>query len=448
MLDTGDGRALIAEWSLGERWVRAGLLPSETLVRLAFGERDLVSLTSGRNHLLQPVAEASPSRTKSDAIAFALALRDSRALSPDAPLQDSIYVERYTRLLPTYGLTSSVAHDVVLGYWLSGGASIPATAFRRLHQVVGWSNQTDLREVVEAAGFPVTAVIPGERREPVHDEKERLTAVAKASERTGSDRGTVQQDGFKLSGRPELEAFFNEHVVDILRDRALYEAVGIGFPAPILLHGPPGTGKTFAVDRLVEFLGWPCYQVDASSIASPYIHETSRKIAEVFETAVQNAPSVIVIDEVDAFLSEREGSLGQHRVEEVAEFLRRIPEATKSDVLVVAMTNRLDLTDPAVLRRGRFDHVLEVGFAGQHEIHELLQALLSDLPTSGEVDVAQLARSLSGRPLSDVAFVVREGARLAVRAGGSAINEASLRAALETSPPRSSDDTQRRVGFV
>jgi len=70
-----------------------------------------------------------------------------------------------------------------------------------------------------------------------------------------------------------------------------------------VLHGPPGCGKTFAVDRLVDFLGWPSFQIDASSVASPYIHETSKKVAEVFDKAIQNAPSVLVIDEMEAFLA-------------------------------------------------------------------------------------------------------------------------------------------------
>ena len=128
------------------------------------------------------------------------------------------------------------------------------------------------------------------------------------------------------------------------------------------MHGPPGCGKTFAVERLVDFLGWPSFQIDASSVASPYIHETSKKVAEVFDKAMQNAPSVLVIDEMEAFLADREMGSGHHRVEEVAEFLRRIPEATKNDVLIVAMTNRIEMIDPAILRRGRFDHVIKVDY--------------------------------------------------------------------------------------
>ena len=111
---------------------------------------------------------------------------------------------------------------------------------------------------------------------------------------------------FELPGRPKLAAFFNEHVVDIVLHRDRYKALGIDFPSAIVLHGPPGCGKTFAVERLVDFLGWPSFQIDASSVASPYIHETSKKVAEVFDKAMENAPSVLVIDEMEAFLADRE----------------------------------------------------------------------------------------------------------------------------------------------
>jgi cell division protease FtsH len=147
----------------------------------------------------------------------------------------------------------------------------------------------------------------------------------------------------------------------------------------------------------------------------PVHSRTSKKVAEVFDKAMQNSPSVLVIDEMEAFLADREMGSGHHRVEEVAEFLRRIPEATKNDVLIIAMTNRVDMIDPAILRRGRFDHVINVDFASEGEVLSLLEKLLSTLPKEDDVDPKPLAKELAGRPLSDVTFVIREGARLAAR---------------------------------
>src|SRR3546814_4654918 len=79
------------------------------------------------------------------------------------------------------------------------------------------------------------------------------------------------------------------------------------------------------------------------------------------------------------------------------------------------MTNRIDMIDPAIQRRGRFDHVIKVDFASEIEVQSLLDKLLSALPKESDVDSKPLAQELAGRPLSDVAFVVREGARLAAR---------------------------------
>ena len=217
----------------------------------------------------------------------------------------------------------------------------------------------------------------------------------------------------------------------------------------MILYGPPGTGKTFAVERLVDFLGWPSFQIDASSVASPYIHETSKKVAQVFDKAMENAPSVLVIDEMEAFLADREMGSGHHRVEEVAEFLRRIPEAVKNEVLIIAMTNRIDMIDPAIQRRGRFDHVIKVDFASELEVLSLLDKLLSALPKESDVDSKPLAQELAGRPLSDVAFVVREGARLAARSGKERLDQASLLAALRTTPAREREGGEkRRIGFI
>ena len=113
------------------------------------------------------------------------------------------------------------------------------------------------------------------------------------------------------------------------------------------------------------------------------------------------------------------------------------------------MTNRVDMIDPAILRRGRFDHVLKVDFASEVEILSLLEKLLSLLPKDDDVDVGYFTKHLAGRPLSDVTFVVREGARLAARAGKERLDQESLLAALSSAPARDREGSERRrIGFV
>ncbi|MBT5269843.1 MAG: ATP-binding protein, partial [Candidatus Marinimicrobia bacterium] len=259
----------------------------------------------------------------------------------------------------------------------------------------------------------------------------------------------LERNGFSLPGRPYLEEFFLEHIIDIIEKPDIYRAMGINFPSAVVLHGPPGCGKTFAVERLVEYLDWPNYSIDSNSVGSPYIHQTSKLISEAFDTAIENSPSVLVIDEMESFLTDRQtGSAnGQHRVEEVAEFLRRIPEAISQNVLIIAMTNFIDMIDPAILRRGRFDHILQVGMPSQEEVTSLLNSLLKNLPVSETLKLDPIIDELSGRALSDAAFVVKESARLAARQGRSIIDQECLDIAL-TELPDKDDKKSNPIGFI
>lgn len=445
----GGGRALIVHDELARHWEDSGLTDAGVMDAFEFGELRLWAITSGPGQVLCPVSEAQSPDSKTEALAFALALRATRDIDKQTALQDAIYVERITRLLPTYSISSRADDEVILGYWLTGGASIPATSFRRLRQNMSWLGAVHLKAVIEAAGFQVAEIVPAEGEVSSPREKTLSADVdLKSDVQVAAVDGVVK--AFELPGRPELASFFNEHVIDIVQNRERYKALGIHFPSAVILYGPPGTGKTFAVERLIDYLGWPSFQIDASSVASPYIHETSKKVAQVFEKAMESAPSVLVIDEMEAFLADREMGAGHHRVEEVAEFLRRIPEAIKNDVLILAMTNRIDMIDPAIQRRGRFDHVVKVDYASEGEVQSLLEKLLSSLPKEPDVKSAELAPELAGRPLSDVAFVVREGARLAARAGKEKLDQASLIAALHKTPAREREggEVKRRIGFI
>jgi len=444
----GHGRALIAREKLALHWIDSGLLEVGSLAGFLFGIQKYFSISCGPSHTLAPLVDCNSPNNKSEALAFAIAFKTTRGIDKENPLQDAIYVEKLSRLLPTYSITSRTEDDVVLGYWLTGGARVSVKSFRRLRQMMSWIDAKHLKDVIMAAGIEAKDLII-----PDAASVEISTQIAASGEHTTgqSPSGALEnKKSFSLPGRPKLESFFNEHVVEIIINQERYKALGIEFPPAIILHGPPGCGKTFAVERLIEYLGWPSFQIDASSVASPYIHETSRKVSEVFDKAMQNAPSVLVIDEMEAFLAGREYGAGgsHHRVEEMAEFLRRIPEATKNRVLIIAMTNRLEMIDVAIMRRGRFDHVIKVDFASEDEIRELLEKLLSNIPREDGVQAAPLAKKLAGRPLSDVTFVVREGARLSARSGKDKLVQDFLLAVLDKTPSRGEESFGRRIGFV
>lgn len=442
----GGGRALVVRDNLVTRWVAAGLVENGMLSNFPFGDQSFWSMSCGPSLVLEPVAQCKSPNTKSEALSFAIALKATREIDKEVPLQDALYIEKISRLLPTYTISARTDDDIILGYWLTGGAKVSVRSFRRLNQMMSWMGANNLRNVVEAAGFEIKEIVQTDLREKKHREHGRSEDGTQDSQQPFTlENG--QKQIFELPGRPELESFFNEHIVDIIQDRERYQALGIGSPSAVVLHGPSGCGKTFAVERLVDFLGWPSFQIDSSSVGSPYIHETSRKVAEVFDKATENAPSVLIIDEMEAFLADRNTGTGHHRVEELAEFLRRIPEATKHQVLIIAMTNRLDMIDTAILRRGRFDHIIKVDYPSEEEVRPLLEKILIDIPKEKDVDPGPLAKRLAGRPLSDVAFVVREGARMAARSGKDRVDQKSLVAALASTPSRDHEGLSRRIGF-
>ena len=447
-----DKKVLIARSSLAERWIASGLLPDTVLGTFSFGDENFHSLPSGALQKLEPVEECGSPDSKAEGLWFALSLRETRKVDSESPLHDAIYAERYSRLLPTWSVSGGAADEEVFGRWLTGGVSVSATSFRRLSSLLGWLDKAEVRDLVEAAGFTAPQEMGGShtRKRPRERQKapRRKAVTDRSQPRENVSDEPAEHRQFRLSGRSALTAFFNEHVIDIVENEDRYKALGIDFPTAIVLHGPPGCGKTFAVGRLVEYLDWPIFYVDSNSVGSPYIHETSRKVGGIFDKAMDAAPSMIVIDEMESYLSDRQlhESTGLHHVEEVAEFLRRIPEANKHRVLVIGMTNRLEMIDSAILRRGRFDHIVEVGMPSAEEVSELVDSLLRKVPLEGELGTDEVVRSLTGRALSDAAFVVREAARLAARAGKSALDEASLRAALASLPPQ--EAKKQRMGFI
>lgn len=444
----GGGRALIAREELATRWRASGLVSDEVLSSFSFGPRVFWYLACDPGRMLAPVAECGSPDERGEALAFAIALRETRGIDKETSLRDALYVETISRLLPTY-TEDTWPDDIVFGCRLTGGVAVSVKSFTRLRQLMGGVSAESLREVIEAAGFEVEASDTSEPAGEAGEAGEGNERARRRSDGSGDEQprrreGNCREGRFELPGRQGLETFFNDHVVEVIQNRERYRALGIGFPSAVVLHGPPGCGKTFAVERLVEFLGWPSFEIDASSIASTFIHGTSQKIAEVFDKAIKNAPSVLVIDEMEAFLADRNRGYGHHRVEEMAEFLRRIPDAGKREVLIIAMTNRLDMIDPAIMRRGRFDHVIKVDFPGEDEVRSLIEKVLAEVPKEEDIDLASLAKKLAGRPLSDTAFVLREGARLAARSGRDKLDRESLIQALASTPPR---DSSRRIGF-
>lgn len=364
---------------------------------------------------------------REQAEAFVRTLARSRMRMGRVDFSDALYIARFSLLLPALGGDAPLGDALVLGRWLTGGVPVPATDASRVLRYAPYLSQGALEAMLEKLGLLADWGGSGaiETADMAHKQTEQCDLPR------GSARQARTQGEFRLPGQPELERFFREEIIHVADNEEMYRRMGVGFPGAVLLHGPSGSGKTYAADKLAQYLGWPVYTITSGTVGSKYIHETSRKVSEVFDQAIAHAPSIIVIDELEAFLSSRESarSSGEIHMEEVGEFLRRIPDAAKNRVLLIGMTNMLDAIDKAILRKGRFDYVLEVGMPGKNEVLAVLQSRLAELPSKGELPLDMLAGRLSGRPLSDVDFVLRRAGQLAVRAGRAHIDAKLLLAA-------------------
>ena len=421
---------LIVKIPLATKWINRGLLTYTLFKEIHFGKDSYLVLSSSQNWILSPIMKCDIPKSKSEAYSFALALRETRKIDEISPLHDALYIEKYSRLLPTFTLSDIVTDDFVLGAYLTGGVHISINSIRRLSSLNMRFDKKDIFTIAEKAGLTII----------ISDKDDENTLK----------NGKIKKS-FELPGRKYLQKFFREHIIDIVENPDSYAKLGIDFPSAVALHGPPGGGKTFAVELLAEYLDWPVYRIDSSSIGSPYIHETSKKIGEVFNLAENNAPSIIIIDEMEAFLSDRSDSVGSghHRIEEVGEFLRRIPNATKNQVLIIAMTNKIDLIDNAILRRGRFDHIVEVGMPTLDEIIAALKHMLKNIPFENNISIKQSAKKLVGHPLSDAAFIIKEAARVAAKSGKTKIDAISLDYALEQlATKKTSYSDSAKIGFT
>lgn len=233
-------------------------------------------------------------------------------------------------------------------------------------------------------------------------------------------------ENFSLPGRPELEQFFREYIIDFFHRFDAYRSMGFNSPNGILLYGPPGSGKSYAVKVLAKFLGWPVFDLDVASIGSPYIHETSRKLKQAFDDAMSKAPAIVLLEEIDALAGKRTGINNDSKVEEVAQLLRLLETSAANGILVIATTNRFEALDSAIVRRGRFDHVIEVGLPTREEIISALTSLIRKRPALDTINLDEIATQLLGHTMSDVAWVVNEAARISVRNSKTAIDQDSF----------------------
>ena len=419
---------LCAHKHLIDKWCHFDLVPFD-IFKIIHKEKDLYYSVSMQEKRLEYLPDAQSPDSIEDAISFTISLKNSRCkVGEDIDLGKSIFYEQYSCLLPTYEEDIIMSDDIVLGKWLTGGVQISAKKIKEISELMSWTTVKRIRKVVDTLGIEV--------EEPC----ESSTVNEAAS------RHEISDDEFILFGRKELTDFFNDHVIDIIKHPNEYAVMDIHFPGSIIMYGPPGSGKTYAAEALVEYLGWPSYYINSSTIGSKYIHETSKKISEIFNQAIENAPSVIMIDEMESFLSSRSED-GEHvyHNEEVGEFLRLLQKAKENKVLILAMTNLIDNIDEAIKRRGRFDHVIRVDMPSEDEIYALLKKLFNKLPMETNIELGDMAKAMHGKSMADVSFLVKEAGRRTVKKREKKINQNTINEIIEEI--NKVNDKSNSIGF-
>ena len=215
----------------------------------------------------------------------------------------------------------------------------------------------------------------------------------------------------------ELKHILSDDVLFVMRNQELAQRYRIDPLNGILLYGPPGCGKTYLAEKFAEEAGTNYILVKASDLGSTYIHGTQERIAQLFKQAKKHAPAVICLDEFDAMVPDRSSRAGEHTANEVNEFLSCLNNCSHDGIFVIAMTNRPDKVDPAVLRSGRFDKMIYVPLPDKDTRKQIFSIHMQGRPyDANALDMDKLSELSDGYVSSDISLIVNDAARKAARA--------------------------------
>ncbi len=201
-----------------------------------------------------------------------------------------------------------------------------------------------------------------------------------------------------------------------LRHPELFQQLGIAPPKGVLLYGPPGTGKTLIAKAVAGEVDASFHSVSGPEIMSKYYGESEQHLREIFETAEQDDPAIIFIDEIDSIAPDRDQVTGEVERRVVAQLLALMDGLeARGDVIVIAATNRVNAIDPALRRGGRFDREIEIGVPDRDGRHEILQIHTRGMPLTEDIDLDSLADRTYGFVGADLESLAKEAAMYALR---------------------------------
>ncbi len=255
----------------------------------------------------------------------------------------------------------------------------------------------------------------------------KYTSFGKANLKNQID---TRKASFKQVAGADEEKRELEEIVDFLKHPRKYTDIGAKIPKGVLLLGPPGTGKTLLARAVAGEAGCPFFSISGSDFVEMFVGVGASRVRDLFEQAKKHAPSIIFIDEIDAVGRHRGAGLGgghDEREQTLNQLLVEMDGFSGSDsVIVIAATNRRDILDPALLRPGRFDRQIVVGYPDVKGREEILMVHANNKPLAPDVDLRVIAQTTQGFTGADLENLLNEAALLAARNNRMSITETDI----------------------
>ncbi len=233
----------------------------------------------------------------------------------------------------------------------------------------------------------------------------------------------------QIAGADEEKEELSE-MVDFLKCPEKFSTLGARIPKGVLLVGPPGTGKTLLARAVAGEANVPFFSISGSDFVEMYVGVGASRVRDLFDQAKKDAPSVIFIDEIDAVGRHRGAGMGgghDEREQTLNQLLVEMDGFEKNQgVIVIAATNRPDILDPALLRPGRFDRQVRVGYPDTKGREAILKVHSKNKPLAPDVDLRVIANSTVGFVGADLENLLNEAALLAARRNKKAITMAEI----------------------
>ncbi len=254
----------------------------------------------------------------------------------------------------------------------------------------------------------------------------KMNGFGKANVKNTSNKKYTFDD---VAGADEEKAELVE-IVDFLKNPKKYTEMGARIPKGVLLIGPPGTGKTLLAKAVSGEAGVPFFSISGSDFVEMFVGVGASRVRDLFETAKKNSPSIVFIDEIDAVGRRRGAGLGGGHDEREQTLNQLLVEMDGFDlnegVIVMAATNRRDILDPALLRPGRFDREVMVGYPDVKGREAILRVHAKNKPLGPDVDLNVIAKTTQFFTGADLENLLNEAALLAARANRKAIIESDI----------------------